>query len=217
MREFRVTSCWFGKPVVEVERRCFVKLKRCVLSIAYGTSSEGVVSNALRLENQEVVAMLTCCKIPTGALLKETSSNDLATQIQQRRKFSSDANSAATQIQQRRKYSSSRFSDAYFIFSMKLSNPGSRLTPCAAATTTARAMARAQPHAGLCNCCAMAGPPCAGVAHGDAQAAPCMVRPCCARRGSARPCAARYVVAAAAAVRPLSGVFRQPVATCFVF
>ncbi|KZT76482.1 cysteine-rich receptor-like protein kinase 10 [Dorcoceras hygrometricum] len=125
MREFRVTSCRFGKPVVEVERRRFVMLKRCILSIVYGTSSEGVVSNALRLENQQVVAMLICCKIPAGALLKETSSNDLATQIQQRRKFRSDSNSAATQIQQRRKYSSWRFSDADFIFSTKLPNPGS--------------------------------------------------------------------------------------------
>ncbi|KZV33722.1 hypothetical protein F511_26485 [Dorcoceras hygrometricum] len=90
---------------------------------------------------------------------------------------------------------------------------GCRPPPSAAATTTARA----QPRAGLRNCCAMAGPPCAGVAHGDAQAAPCMARPCRARRGSARPCAARYVVATAATVRLPSGVFRQPVAACFVF
>ncbi|KZV44593.1 hypothetical protein F511_42299 [Dorcoceras hygrometricum] len=34
MREFRVTSCWFGKTVEEVERRRFVKLKRCVLEPA---------------------------------------------------------------------------------------------------------------------------------------------------------------------------------------
>ncbi|KZV44065.1 hypothetical protein F511_10736 [Dorcoceras hygrometricum] len=34
MREFRVTSCWFGKTVEEVERRHFVKLKRCVLEPA---------------------------------------------------------------------------------------------------------------------------------------------------------------------------------------
>ncbi|KZV56785.1 histidine kinase 2-like [Dorcoceras hygrometricum] len=34
MREFRVTSCWFWKTVEEVERRRFVKLKRCVLEPA---------------------------------------------------------------------------------------------------------------------------------------------------------------------------------------
>ncbi|KZV23476.1 hypothetical protein F511_16832 [Dorcoceras hygrometricum] len=34
MREFRVTSCWFGKTVEEVERRRFVKLKRCVFEPA---------------------------------------------------------------------------------------------------------------------------------------------------------------------------------------
>ncbi|KZV28138.1 DNA/RNA polymerase superfamily protein [Dorcoceras hygrometricum] len=34
MREFRVTSCWFRKTVEEVERRRFVKLKRCVLEPA---------------------------------------------------------------------------------------------------------------------------------------------------------------------------------------
>ncbi|KZV33353.1 hypothetical protein F511_39565 [Dorcoceras hygrometricum] len=34
MREFRVTSCWFGKTVEEVERRRFVKLKSCVLEPA---------------------------------------------------------------------------------------------------------------------------------------------------------------------------------------
>ncbi|KZV40428.1 leucine-rich repeat receptor-like protein kinase [Dorcoceras hygrometricum] len=140
MREFRVTSCRFGKPVVEVERRRFVMLKRCILSIVYGTSSEGVVSNALRLENQQL-AIAKRCRLNKSirqrfafalkiqqmacALLKETSSNDLATQIQQRRKFRSDSNSAATQIQQRRKYSSWRFSDADFIFSTKLPNPGS--------------------------------------------------------------------------------------------
>ncbi|KZV55828.1 nuclear transcription factor, X-box binding [Dorcoceras hygrometricum] len=51
MREFRVTSCWCGKTVEEVERRRFVKLKRCVLE----PSSEGIVSNALRLENQQSI------------------------------------------------------------------------------------------------------------------------------------------------------------------
>ncbi|KZV06919.1 hypothetical protein F511_45601 [Dorcoceras hygrometricum] len=55
-------------------------------------------------------------------------------------------------------------------------------------------------------------PPCAGVAHGDAQAAPCR-----ARRGSTRPCAARYVVAAAVAVRPLSGDVPGSVATADFF
>ncbi|KZV24589.1 hypothetical protein F511_11826 [Dorcoceras hygrometricum] len=49
MREFRLTSCWFGKTVEEVERRRFVKLKRCVLE----SSSEGIVSNVSRLENQQ--------------------------------------------------------------------------------------------------------------------------------------------------------------------
>ncbi|KZV36316.1 protein PHYTOCHROME KINASE SUBSTRATE 1-like [Dorcoceras hygrometricum] len=39
MRECRVTCCWFGKPVVEVKRHRFVKLKRCV---------EGVVWNQQR-------------------------------------------------------------------------------------------------------------------------------------------------------------------------
>ncbi|KZV24561.1 IQ-domain 19 [Dorcoceras hygrometricum] len=34
MRELRVTSCGFGKTVEEVERRRFVKLKRCVLEPA---------------------------------------------------------------------------------------------------------------------------------------------------------------------------------------
>ncbi|KZV29304.1 hypothetical protein F511_08311 [Dorcoceras hygrometricum] len=34
MRELRVTSCGFGKTVEEVERRRFVKLKRCVLELA---------------------------------------------------------------------------------------------------------------------------------------------------------------------------------------
>ncbi|KZV24078.1 kinesin-4 [Dorcoceras hygrometricum] len=34
MLELRVTSCWFGKTVEEVERRRFVKLKRCVLEPA---------------------------------------------------------------------------------------------------------------------------------------------------------------------------------------
>ncbi|KZV49347.1 hypothetical protein F511_09254 [Dorcoceras hygrometricum] len=34
MRKFRVTSWWFGKTVKEVERRRFVKLKRCVLEPA---------------------------------------------------------------------------------------------------------------------------------------------------------------------------------------
>ncbi|KZV34561.1 hypothetical protein F511_27241 [Dorcoceras hygrometricum] len=103
MREFRVTSCWFGKTVEEVERRRFVKLKRCVLEPA----AEGIVSNALRLENQPKsirqrfafalkIQQLACTRI-------KTSSNDLAATIQQRRNFSSDANSAATQIQQRRR------------------------------------------------------------------------------------------------------------------
>ncbi|KZV29773.1 hypothetical protein F511_17616 [Dorcoceras hygrometricum] len=37
MREFRVTSCWFGKPFVEVKRRRFVKLKRCRFAFALKT------------------------------------------------------------------------------------------------------------------------------------------------------------------------------------
>ncbi|KZV51305.1 hypothetical protein F511_17543 [Dorcoceras hygrometricum] len=47
VRDFRVTSCWFGKTVEEVERRRFVETLR------FGTNSEGIVSNALRLENQQ--------------------------------------------------------------------------------------------------------------------------------------------------------------------
>ncbi|KZV54078.1 hypothetical protein F511_35527 [Dorcoceras hygrometricum] len=54
-----------------------------------------------------------------------------------------------------------------------------------------RPLACAQPCAGLRNLLRKGRPPCAGVAHGDAQAVPCM----------ARPCAARYVVAAAAVRR----------------
>ncbi|KZV39073.1 hypothetical protein F511_37521 [Dorcoceras hygrometricum] len=99
-QHFSVIDCWIS--------RC---LKRCVLSIAYGTSSEGVVSNALRLENQQI-ATISCCKIPAGALLKDNQQNSAATQTQQRRKFSHDANSAAAQIQQRRKFSSWPFLDA---------------------------------------------------------------------------------------------------------
>ncbi|KZV44028.1 DNA topoisomerase 1 [Dorcoceras hygrometricum] len=49
MHEFRVTSCCFGKTVEEVERRRFVKLKRYILEPA----ARGIVSNALRLENQQ--------------------------------------------------------------------------------------------------------------------------------------------------------------------
>ncbi|KZV50636.1 hypothetical protein F511_25595 [Dorcoceras hygrometricum] len=72
---------------------------------------------------------------------------------------------------------------------------GCQPPPCAAATTTAR---RPTQHV------AQRRPPCADVAHGDAQAAPCMAQPCRTCRGSARPCAARYVMAAAAAVRRIS-------------
>ncbi|KZV17460.1 hypothetical protein F511_42444 [Dorcoceras hygrometricum] len=54
MREFRVTSCWFGKPVVEVERRRFIKLKRCVLSVAYGTSSEGLLFSSFSADDLSV-------------------------------------------------------------------------------------------------------------------------------------------------------------------
>ncbi|KZV41328.1 hypothetical protein F511_19495 [Dorcoceras hygrometricum] len=75
---------------------------------------------------------------------------------------------------------------------------GCRPPPCAATTTTERAMARAQPRAGLRNMLRKGRPPCVGVAHGDAQAAPCMAWPCLARRCIARPCAVRYMVATAA-------------------
>ncbi|KZV48904.1 hypothetical protein F511_16820 [Dorcoceras hygrometricum] len=93
---------------------------------------------------------------------------------------------------------------------------GCRPPPCAAATNTARdgaSTTACRPAQLLRN----GRPASTGVAHGDVQAAPCMARPCRARRGSARPCVARHVMAAAVAVRPPSGVFRQPIVTCFVF
>ncbi|KZV23069.1 hypothetical protein F511_25111 [Dorcoceras hygrometricum] len=51
MREFRATSCWFGKTVEEVERRRF------------GTSSEGILSNALRQEKPAAgIVKPDCCE-----------------------------------------------------------------------------------------------------------------------------------------------------------
>ncbi|KZV39056.1 hypothetical protein F511_25646 [Dorcoceras hygrometricum] len=67
MRELRVTSCWFGKTVEEVEQRRFVKLKRCVLEPA----ARGF---ALLKDNQQQ---------------RFSSDASAATQIQQQHNFSS--------------------------------------------------------------------------------------------------------------------------------
>ncbi|KZV29166.1 hypothetical protein F511_38854 [Dorcoceras hygrometricum] len=83
MREFRVNSCWFGKPVVEVKRRRFDKSKRFV-----------------RVFRIEQAARDFCEKLARGLLIAnsavvvELERKSAATQIQQRRKFSCDANSA---------------------------------------------------------------------------------------------------------------------------
>ncbi|KZV34685.1 hypothetical protein F511_21800 [Dorcoceras hygrometricum] len=100
MRELRVTSCGFGKTVEEVERRRFVKLKRCVLEPA-ARGFYWTVKPALT--NKEFSSWTFSKANPTA--------DDLAKQFQQRRKFNSNE-----------KFSS----DAGFIFSTKNSDFSAR-------------------------------------------------------------------------------------------
>ncbi|KZV49349.1 hypothetical protein F511_09256 [Dorcoceras hygrometricum] len=101
MRKFRVTSCWFGKTVKEVERRRFVKLKRCVLEPAARGLWYLKFSDSKTMSFEEV---------DTTAFLLHAER--FSRWIQQR--FSSDANSAATQLQQL------AFSNADFVFSTEI-------------------------------------------------------------------------------------------------
>ncbi|KZV37506.1 hypothetical protein F511_43434 [Dorcoceras hygrometricum] len=127
MRDFRVTSCWFGKTVKEVERRRFVKLKRCVLepaarglwylkfSDSKTMSFEEVDTTAFRLHLKDSADVLCDDLKPADSYsYLESAVVELekkpAAMIQQQR-FSRDANSAATQLQQL------AFSNADFVFS----------------------------------------------------------------------------------------------------
>ncbi|KZV14933.1 hypothetical protein F511_33911 [Dorcoceras hygrometricum] len=93
MRELRVTSCWFGKTVEELERRRFVKMKRCVLEPA----ARGLSVVALEKKTSSDAN-------PTAMQIQQQR------EIQQQRKFSSNAEFS----------SSAEFSsDADFIFSTK--------------------------------------------------------------------------------------------------
>ncbi|KZV51196.1 hypothetical protein F511_12599 [Dorcoceras hygrometricum] len=131
MREFRVTSCWFGKTVEEVERRRFDKLKRCVLEPAarglwylkFSDSKRCRLNKSIRQRFAFTlkIQQMACAMIkPAGShsylesagAVVELEKKPAAT-IQQQR-FSSDANSAATQLQQL------PFSDAYFVFSTEI-------------------------------------------------------------------------------------------------
>ncbi|KZV37521.1 hypothetical protein F511_09688 [Dorcoceras hygrometricum] len=97
MRELRVTSCGFGKTVKEVERRRFVKLKRCVLEPP-ARGFYWTVKPALT--NKEFSSWTFSKANPTADDLAKQlqqqrfSSNDQAVTTQQRCKISNNANSA---------------------------------------------------------------------------------------------------------------------------
>ncbi|KZV40084.1 hypothetical protein F511_43275 [Dorcoceras hygrometricum] len=86
MREFRVTSCWFGKTVEEVERRRFVKLKRCILEpAARGFCCKSPAGSVVEFEKKPAVtnkefSSWTCSKANPAA-------DYLATQFQQQREI----------------------------------------------------------------------------------------------------------------------------------
>ncbi|KZV47973.1 hypothetical protein F511_20485 [Dorcoceras hygrometricum] len=101
MRELRVTSCGFGKTVEEVERRRFVKLKRCILEPAarglwYLKFSD---SKTMSFEEVDTTAFFLRAKDSTDGLCDDQTTRSVveleekpaATRIQQQRKFSSNA------------------------------------------------------------------------------------------------------------------------------
>ncbi|KZV48166.1 hypothetical protein F511_25955 [Dorcoceras hygrometricum] len=99
MRELRVTSCGFGKTVEEVERRRFVKLKRYVLEPAVRGLWYLKFSDIKTMSFEEVDTTAFClrakdsadglCDDQTSRSVVEIEEKPAATQIQQRREFSS--------------------------------------------------------------------------------------------------------------------------------
>ncbi|KZV18670.1 hypothetical protein F511_40255 [Dorcoceras hygrometricum] len=130
MREFRVTSCWFGKTVEEVERRRFVKLKRCVLeptarrflAIARRCRLKKSIRQrfAFTLKIQQMTcAMIKNQQIATGPVV-EFEKKSALTNKEFSRWIISKANPAADDLAMQKFSSNAKFSsDADFIFSTK--------------------------------------------------------------------------------------------------
>ncbi|KZV18946.1 hypothetical protein F511_28024 [Dorcoceras hygrometricum] len=134
MRELRVTGCGFGKTVEEVERRHFVKLKRCVLEpVARGFLA---IARRCRL-NKSIrqrfafalkIQQMACAMIkPAGSHSYLESAVAIFQQayylkITSRSVVELQEKPAATRIQQQRNFSS----DADFIFSKKNSDCSTR-------------------------------------------------------------------------------------------
>ncbi|KZV14932.1 hypothetical protein F511_33910 [Dorcoceras hygrometricum] len=104
MRELRVTSCWFGKTVEEVERRRFVKMKRCVLEPSArgfktsnklsressgGSSVQATIQRVRDLERFRAIDLLPKLRTKTPDFVLPYFPEDFE-------KFSSHSNSACT-------------------------------------------------------------------------------------------------------------------------
>ncbi|KZV38341.1 hypothetical protein F511_22543 [Dorcoceras hygrometricum] len=133
MRELRVTSCWLGKTVKEMERRRFVKLKRCVWEPAakgfrwylkFSGSKRCRLKKSIRhrfaftLKIQQMtcamnktsiylqVSRISCCKSPAGLVVEFEKKSALTNKEFSSWTFSKAnpaADDLATQFQQQRK------------------------------------------------------------------------------------------------------------------